>query len=162
MRVLDGPDFDLMKYRGYAVWINIFATWCPPCNREQSGVVALAEKYYERGLRVIGLNYRESDDKVRAYRNKYGIRFPIMMDGHGVFSRALEQGSADSELAFPAHLMFNPWGYLYCYKLGSMGEDELTYKLEGLVKTLPSPPPPGPIGTAPPMATLTPTPKPPG
>ena len=65
MRVLDGPDFDLMKYRGYAVWINIFATWCPPCNHEQAGVVSLAQKYYDRGLRVVGLDYMESDDTVR-------------------------------------------------------------------------------------------------
>ena len=33
MRVLDGPDFDLVKYRGNPVWINIFATWCEPCTR---------------------------------------------------------------------------------------------------------------------------------
>jgi thiol-disulfide isomerase/thioredoxin len=157
MRVLDGPDFDLMKYRGYVVWINIFATWCPPCNHEQAGVVALAQKYYDRGLRVIGLNFRESDDTVRAYRKKYGIEFPIMMDAHGSFSRALQQSSSDSMLAFPAHLMFTPWGYLYCYRLGSMERDELVHKLEALMTTLPSPPPPGPIATATPWPTPTPT-----
>jgi thiol-disulfide isomerase/thioredoxin len=162
MRVLDGPDFDLMKYRGYVVWINIFATWCPPCNQEQPGVVSLAQKYYDRGLRVIGLDYRESDDTVRAYRKKYGMQFPIMMDSRGSFSRALQQGSADSELAFPAHLMFTPWGYLYCYRLGSMGERELVHKLDALMTTLPSPPPPGPIATQTPWPTPTASPTPGG
>jgi hypothetical protein len=38
MRALDGPDLDLQAYRGYAVWINIFAT----TNDEQPTVAQLA------------------------------------------------------------------------------------------------------------------------
>jgi thiol-disulfide isomerase/thioredoxin len=34
MRALDGPDFVLSKFAGAAVWLNVFATWCPPCNNE--------------------------------------------------------------------------------------------------------------------------------
>ncbi|MGA7747323.1 MAG: hypothetical protein WCA52_10000, partial [Candidatus Aquilonibacter sp.] len=30
MQTLDGPDFHLLKYRGQAVLLNIFATWCGP------------------------------------------------------------------------------------------------------------------------------------
>jgi thiol-disulfide isomerase/thioredoxin len=156
MRVLDGPDFDLQKYRGYAVVLNIFATWCAPCNAEMPALVASANKYYDRGLRIIGINYAESDDTVRAYRKKYSIPFPIAMDERGGFSYNLEHGDKPLETAFPVSLYISPEGYLYCYKSGSANhpDDEITYRME---KFLRDDPPQAPLPSARPAATATPS-----
>jgi thiol-disulfide isomerase/thioredoxin len=160
MRALDAPAFDLTAYRGYAVWINTFATWCGPCNEEQAGVVALAERYYDRGLRVIGMNYRETDDKVRAYRTKYDIQFPIAMDESGAFTQALQRGRTSGDLEFPSHIMIAPNGYLYCYKLGTMDPRELKHKLEAMLAVVTPSPSPGPVPTRTPGPTPSPTLKP--
>src|SRR5690348_16169905 len=90
MRVLDGPDFDLLHYRGYAVILNIFATWCPPCNAEMPALVNIASTHYDKGLRIIGIDVRESDDTVRAYRKKYAVPYPLAMDEQGGFAYNLE------------------------------------------------------------------------
>jgi thiol-disulfide isomerase/thioredoxin len=142
MRVLDGPDFDLVKYRGYAVILNIFATWCEPCNDEMPSLVANSAKFYDRGLRVIGINYAESDDTVRAYRKKYAIPFPLAMDEHGGFAFNLEHGAKGTETAFPVLLFITPDGYLYCYTEGSSKhpEDELAYRIQKFLDAVP----PGP------------------
>lgn len=137
MRVLDGPDFDLVNYRGYPVLLNIFATWCDACQNEQSCLVEAANTYYARGLRIVGLNYREPDDTVRAYRKRYGIPYPIAMDKRGYFVDNMELGNADSDLRFPASLFFTPDGYLNCYKIGSMSADELTYRIQTFLKDAP-------------------------
>jgi len=118
MRALDGPDFVLSRFNGAAVWINLFATWCPPCNAEQPFVVASAQRYFDRGLRVIGVDFMEPDDTVRAYRKKFCITYPIAMDVNGGFTQALEVGRTDNDVVFPAHLFFTPQGYLSCYVLG--------------------------------------------
>jgi thiol-disulfide isomerase/thioredoxin len=68
LRALDGPDFDLVKYRGKAVLLNIFATWCGPCNKEMPALVEAAQAYSNRGLQVVSIDSRESDDAVRAFR----------------------------------------------------------------------------------------------
>src|SRR4051794_9754607 len=39
---LDGKPVDLSKYRGRAVFLNVWATWCPPCRREMPSIVRLA------------------------------------------------------------------------------------------------------------------------
>jgi thiol-disulfide isomerase/thioredoxin len=159
MRVLDGPDFDLVEYRGYVVWINIFATWCPPCNAEQRDVVALAERYYERGLRVIGMDAEESDDRVRDYRKKYGIRYPITMDEDGWFSRALQVGSQrDKDVFFPGHLLFTPQGYLSYFSTGEIDMDNITSRIEGLLSLVAPSPSPGPVPTRTPGPAPTPAP----
>jgi thiol-disulfide isomerase/thioredoxin len=137
MRVLDGPDFDLIKYRGYPVWLNIFATWCEPCTREMPTIVQTANEYFDRGLRVIGINFRESDNTVRAYRKRFSIPYPIAMDGEGGFVSALERGMRDGTLEFPVSLFITPDGYLYCYHVGSMSDSEMSYRVSAFLKDAP-------------------------
>lgn len=155
MRVLDGPDFDLVKYRGYGVLLNIFATWCKPCAFEMPAIVANAAKYHDRGLRIIGIDVRESDDAVRAYRKKYAIPFPIAMDEQGGFAYNLEHGNNGENTEFPALLFIAPDGYLYCDKRGSSEhpEAELTYRIEKFLKDAPpsASPSPQPVSTSPAM-----------
>jgi thiol-disulfide isomerase/thioredoxin len=130
MRVLDGPDFDLVKYRGQALLLHIFATWCGPCNREMPHVVEAAQEYAPRGLAVIGIDSREEDDTVRAFRKRYDISFPIAMDGDGTFTRVLEVGGTSSTVNFPVTLFIDPNGYLYCEVVGGMSRSELRYRIE--------------------------------
>lgn len=133
MRVLDGPDFNLLAYRGNVVWLNIFATWCGPCNLEQPVVVTLAKEYFDRGLRVIGIDDSESDNAVRAYRKKYGIEYPIAMDEDGGFASALGDRNSNSAQSFPAHLLIDRAGYLSCYFIGSVSESEIIPEIEALL-----------------------------
>lgn len=131
MRVLDGPDFDLLKYRGQAVLLNIFATWCGPCNREMPYVVEAAADYASRGLAVIGVNSREEDNTVRAFRKRYDITFPIAMDANGTFVQVLEVGLKSlSDIIYPVSLFVSPKGYLYCDLVGGVGRAELRYRIE--------------------------------
>lgn len=130
MRVLDGPDFDLVAYRGKAVLLNIFATWCGPCNREMPSVVEAAADYAGRGLAVIGIDSRESDNTVRAFRKRYAIPFPIAMDADGSFVHVLETGKARGTVNFPVTLFIDPRGYLYCDLVGSVGRPQLRYRVE--------------------------------
>lgn len=148
LRVLDGPDFDLMKYRGQAVWLNVFASWCGPCTSEIPNVVAAANEYYGRGLRVIGVNFRESDETVRAYRKKFDIPFPIAMSGDdGAIVEALEVG-AESQIILPVSLFIAPNGYLYCYTKGSMSKEEIAYRVGHFLDDVTATPGPTPSSPA--------------
>jgi thiol-disulfide isomerase/thioredoxin len=130
MRVLDGPNFDLTKYRGRAVLLNIFATWCGPCNTEMPYVVEAATDYASRGLAVIGIDAREEDNTVRAFRHRYGVTFPIAMDRDGTFVQVLEIGQSGTTLTFPVSLFIDPNGLLYCDTRGGMGRAQLRHRIE--------------------------------
>jgi len=138
MQTLDGPDFHLMAYRGRAVMLNIFATWCGPCNEEQPFVVELAERYAPQGLAIIGIDDREEDDAVRRYRKKFGITYPIAMDRRGGFSHVLEVGTrTDLNGALPGWIFIAPSGLLYCYLQGSRGKAELDYRIKKFLAETP-------------------------
>jgi thiol-disulfide isomerase/thioredoxin len=130
MATLSGPDFDLTAYRGKAVLLNIFATWCGPCNTEMPYIVDAASTYAGRGLAVIGVDAGEADRAVSAFRSKYDITFPIAMDRSGGLTQALEVGSTNADSVFPVSLFIDPGGYLYCMQRGAMQKDELAYRVE--------------------------------
>ncbi len=134
MRVLDGPDFDLLKYRGRPTLLHIFATWCQPCAIEMPHIVAIANAYAPKGLAVVGVNFRESDDAVRAYRKRFGITFPVAMDQDGGFTEHLESGTEN--ITLPASLYIDSHGYLDCYTQGTTTDPgpEVNYRVEQFIK----------------------------
>lgn len=140
MQALDAKDFHLRDYRGRAVILNIFATWCGPCNREEPHLVEASVRYASRGLAIVGINDREADDTVRAFRKKYSIPYPIAMDRTGGFTRTMQIGRAevaDRSVEFPVSLFITPQGYLYCYLSGMMYPDELAYRIEKFLRDAP-------------------------
>ncbi len=80
---LDGKgSVQLASLRGHPVWVNFFASWCPPCNAEAPGLAKFAAK--NPGLRVVGVDLLASEKDqaaVAAFAKKYAIGFPIVLDG---------------------------------------------------------------------------------
>ncbi len=53
---INGNRVDSSIVRGKPAVVNIFATWCPPCREETPGLVAVYEKYKERGFELVGIS----------------------------------------------------------------------------------------------------------
>ena len=58
---LSGKKVTLTSYRGKAVLINFWATWCAPCKLETPWIVELRQKYAAQGFEVLGVD-TEGDD----------------------------------------------------------------------------------------------------
>jgi len=71
---------ELASFRGKAIYLNFFATWCPPCNSEASSIDALSRAYAGRGLRVVGVDVLESRGKAADFRSKHGLSYPVVVD----------------------------------------------------------------------------------
>jgi thiol-disulfide isomerase/thioredoxin len=81
---LDGRPVRLADLRGKGVWINFWASWCPPCQAETPVLRDLAEEYADRGLVVIGISVQEtSEADVRAYAERYQLGYTIAADVSG-------------------------------------------------------------------------------
>jgi len=78
---LDGRPVRLEALQGRAVWINFWASWCPPCQAETPVLRQMAEQYADRGLTVIGISVQETSvDDVRAYAERYGLGYTVAAD----------------------------------------------------------------------------------
>jgi len=81
---LDGRPVRLADLRGRGVWLNFWASWCPPCQAETPILRDLAEQYADEGLTVVGISVQEtSEADVRAYAERYQLGYTIAADVSG-------------------------------------------------------------------------------
>jgi peroxiredoxin len=78
---LDGKPVRLADLRGRLVWLNFWATWCPPCQAETPVLRDMDATYRSRGLSIVGVAVQETTvDDVRAYAQRYELGFDIAFD----------------------------------------------------------------------------------
>ncbi len=78
---LDGNEVRLADLRGKLVWLNFWATWCPPCQAETPVLRELDEAYRDRGLEIIAIAVQETSiDNVQAYADRYELGYRIAFD----------------------------------------------------------------------------------
>lgn len=85
-----GNQHRLSDYKGKTVFLNFWATWCPPCKQEMPEIQALYERYGKNSgdlivLGVAGPNQdREgSADHVKEFLSKNNYTFPVVLDESG-------------------------------------------------------------------------------
>ncbi len=62
LKDLDDKKISLDEFKGKVVIVDIWGTWCPPCRKEIPHFVDLHKKYNDKGLEIVGLNYREEGE----------------------------------------------------------------------------------------------------
>lgn len=77
---VDGSVVASEAYRGKAVLITFFATWCPPCLQEIPTLKELHAKFEQRGFAVVGLSVDEGGaDPVARLVKQARINYPVLM-----------------------------------------------------------------------------------
>jgi len=80
---LDGRPIRLADLRGKVVWLNFWASWCPPCQAETPVLREIATAWGPRGLVIVGVQVQETVEDGRRYVQRYGLPYPIGADVSG-------------------------------------------------------------------------------
>jgi thiol-disulfide isomerase/thioredoxin len=80
---LDGKTSSLGSHKGKFVFLNFWATWCPPCRSEMPAMQALYEKLQARGLVILAVDLAEEPAVVRDYMKQNKLTFPVLLDKTG-------------------------------------------------------------------------------
>ena len=82
---LDGKTLKLSDYRGKAVLLNFWATWCEPCKIEMPWFVDLQKKYEAQGFTVLGVAMDDSSPSdIADFAKKMGVNYPIVIGKEAV------------------------------------------------------------------------------
>ncbi|WP_369054928.1 TlpA disulfide reductase family protein [Kineococcus terrestris] len=86
---IDGETIDLADLRGDVVVLNTWFADCAPCREEAPTLEAVAQEYADRGVRVVGINTRDTAARARAFTERFGVTFPSVLDEDGSAMLAL-------------------------------------------------------------------------
>jgi cytochrome c biogenesis protein CcmG, thiol:disulfide interchange protein DsbE len=78
---LDGNPITLAALRGRPVWINFWASWCPPCQAETPVLRDAFAAHEDEGLALVAISVQETTvEDVRAYVERYSLRYTVGFD----------------------------------------------------------------------------------
>jgi thiol-disulfide isomerase/thioredoxin len=145
---LNGQPVRINDLRGKAVWINFWASWCPPCQSETPVIRDLAAKYADRGLVVVGVSVQETNyDDVRAYAQRYQLGYTVAPDLSGDIFRLYRL------YGLPTQFFVGPEGAIRSIVLAPLNEASATAQIEAIL-------PGSSSGAASPSASRSPSPAP--
>jgi len=79
LKTLDGKLVRLSQYRGKAVLLNFWATWCGPCTIEMPWLVELQKQYGPQGLEILGIAMDDSGEKtIGDFAKEMGVNYTIL------------------------------------------------------------------------------------
>ncbi len=82
---LDGKTVRLADFRGKAVLLNFWATWCQPCKIEMPWFEQLQKQYGPEGLQVVGIAMDDaSKEDIARFAKDVGVNYPILLGKESV------------------------------------------------------------------------------
>ena len=78
---IKGKKVSLSDFKGHAIVVNFWATYCGPCKVEMPWFQDLGTKYHEKGLVILGLDQDDgmATEEVAAASRRVGVSYPILM-----------------------------------------------------------------------------------
>lgn len=143
--VVPAPDFTLADqygnihtlsdYKGKTVFLNFWATWCPPCRAEMPEIQEIYEAYGENTsdvvvLGIAGPNYGQegSAEDIAAFLSDNGYSYPVVMDEGGLMAYSYGVG------AYPTTFMIDKDGNIYGYVTGQITKDIMQSIIEQTIQ----------------------------
>jgi cytochrome c biogenesis protein CcmG/thiol:disulfide interchange protein DsbE len=82
--VLGADDsLSLAAFRGKAIVVNFWASWCVPCKDEAPFLERTWQEYRDEGLVVLGVNYNDFRSDALKFVRDTGITYPSVVDREG-------------------------------------------------------------------------------
>ncbi len=126
---LDGVGHALADYRGQVVLVNLWATWCPPCQAEMPLLQEYFEKHSAEDFTVIAIEDGEPASDVRSFVQKYALSFPVWLDpAHQATDRAFKTSN------LPTSYVVDRRGVIRLMWLGAISEANLEKYVTPLIR----------------------------
>ncbi len=113
-----GATLSLDSLRGKAVYLNFFASWCPPCNAEAPDVSALQEQFASRGLQVVGIDVLENAAKAQSFVQQHHLTYPAVVDSGTLRDQYSING-------LPVHVFIDRTGIVRKIEIGELSKAQM-------------------------------------
>lgn len=111
---LDGNKITLSELKGKKIFLNFWATWCPPCKAEMPDIEKLYKETKDSGIIILAVNVGEDKKTVQDFIVKNNYSFTVLLDAAGEVSQLYQV------TGIPTSYFIDTEGYLYDGVTGAM------------------------------------------
>jgi peroxiredoxin len=123
LKTPDGRIVRLSEQRGKVVFVNFWATWCPPCREEMPAMERLFQRTKNDGLVMLAVSVDANPKVIAPFVEEQGFTFTIGLDPK------MELANAYGVRALPASFIVDRAGYLAALALGPRSWDNAASQL---------------------------------
>lgn len=129
LKTLDGKTVELADNGGKPSFINIWASWCPPCKVEMPHIQEAYEKYGDRiNFHMVNLTVSDDKNKMKEYLSSEGFTFPVLLDEKG------DVADRYGVLSIPMTFAVDEKGVIVHKQMGAMSREQIFDLMEQLTK----------------------------
>ncbi|RMF88322.1 MAG: TlpA family protein disulfide reductase [Nitrospinota bacterium] len=110
---LSGKVVALEDLQGKVVFLNFWATWCPPCRAEMPAMERLFQRMQGKDFALLAINFQESRQQVEEFMQEFQLHFPALLDSEGV------AGTAYRVIGLPTTYILDRKGRIVASVVGS-------------------------------------------
>lgn len=119
LKDLKGNRVKLSDFRGKAVLLNFWATWCGPCKVEMPWFVDFQKQYGPQGLEIVGVALDDSGlDEIQKFAKDMGVNYTILQGQDDV-------GDAYGAVGLPTTFYIDRAGKIVDSASGLVGRGEI-------------------------------------
>ena len=83
LKDLNGNDVSIADFRGKIVFLNFWATWCPPCRSEMPSMEKLHKRFKDGDFVMVAVDLQEPASVVKQFFKEFHLTFMALLDGDG-------------------------------------------------------------------------------
>lgn len=126
LRLFDGSQLSLSSLHDRVIVVNFWGSWCEPCREEAPILERVWQEYRSQGMTFIGIAYKDTEGKARAFLDEFDITYPNGLDPGNRVARAYGvQGVPET--------FFIKDGEIASLHIGPLTEDQLVTRIERLL-----------------------------
>ena len=107
--------------------LNFWSSWCAQCIGEHPALAQAWDRYRDRGVVVLGVDFDDAGSAARSFASRLGIQYPVLTDPGD--RTALAYGV----IAPPETFLIGPDGTIEAKRIGPVEYGALSTEIEGLL-----------------------------
>ncbi|OXS54915.1 thiol-disulfide oxidoreductase [Cohnella sp. CIP 111063] len=124
---VDDKEYKLSDYKGKAIVINFWGTFCPPCVKEMPEFQRQSEKWKDEPFKILAINLSEDMIAVSNFVSRYNLDFTILRDQNRKIERLYKLKS------YPTTFFVKPDGKIMDIFVGGMTEEDIDVRIRKLL-----------------------------
>lgn len=125
---IDGKTVTLSELRGQVVYVDFWATWCPPCRKSFPWMQKMHDRYAKTGLKIIAISLDGKRELIDDFLKSNPVSFTIAHDPKG------ESADAYKLIGMPSSYIIDRHGNIQQSHAGFRNDDK--DKLEAQIKAV--------------------------
>ena len=128
LKDLDGKELSLSSLKGKKVFLNFWATWCPPCRAEMPEIEKLYQETKDSDLVIVSVEIGEPLDAVKSFIDENKYNFKVLLDSDQSVASKYNIAS------IPTSYFINVEGNIISKNVGGMNIDQMKTYIKALDK----------------------------